>query len=183
MSVPRFLPVIIVIACFSLPLQAEEGVDISFKTDPPIEQIRPDDDVVKLSFKVTRKDGRPLQAAQLHIELDAPPKNAFFSTEAPIVEGTKLLDVTCVAPKGELDIVYLFPIRGEYRLKVTAESTATNGGAFRRTSMLWNPRLNEVPSDVRNFWILISILVGFGVVSGMVLGRSAKRKAMSGENP
>ena len=157
----------------AFPAWGSQEADILFQTDPAVEKIRPDDGLVKMSFKILSKSGGEIDMAKVRIELDSPPKNAFFSTDFPIVEGTPLIRSECLASAGRLEINYLFPIRGAYRLKVVAEPVLEKSGQFTPTTREWTFTVHEKPSETGNLAILLSLLVVFGGVSGWVLGRSA----------
>jgi hypothetical protein len=91
---------------------------IYLKTSPRLELLRPYHDPATLSILVTAADGRPVQEGWLEIALDAPKPNRWFSTDLPVVEGTRLLRMRLNLARGRADWKYLFPIRGEYRMTV-----------------------------------------------------------------
>ena len=106
---------------FASPLGAEE-INIYFKTSPKVEFLRPYADPANLSLLVTAADGRPLERGSVEIRLDAPKSGRFFSTDFPIVEGTRLTELRLPLRQGRANWKYLFPIRGEYNLAVEVES-------------------------------------------------------------
>ena len=157
------------IACAGL--FAADELDLEIRSDPPVEAIKPNVDAAKLIFQLVKKDGSFTGSAQFHIEMYSPPKNTFFSTGFPIVEGTQLLCGDFTAENGRLELAYLFPIRGAYRIKATAQT----GSA--KIELDQNFQIREEPEVVRYFSVLMALLVSFGAVSGIVLGRSAFSRA------
>lgn len=143
---------------------------ISYTTDKPANTIGPDEDVVKMTLTV-RNDDKPVDA-KLHIVLDSPEVNSVVSTDFPIVEGSRLFDATAVTENGKFEMSYLFPIRGEYKLNVTAE---TLGAEPTAAAQSFTFKLNENPGEVRNFYIMIASLIGFGLISGATLSIGAIR--------
>lgn len=108
---------------FGTPVGAE-GINIYFKTSPGTEQLRAGAETASLALLVAAEDGRPVQQGWVLIGLDAPVPGRFFSTDFPLVEGSRLVEVRLPLRRGKAEWRYLFPIRGEYRLTiayVTAE--------------------------------------------------------------
>ncbi|MCF6312127.1 MAG: hypothetical protein L3J39_06725 [Verrucomicrobiales bacterium] len=151
---------------------ATDGLQVSYTTEQSLATIGPDEDVVKMTFSVT-KDGAPSDA-QLHIVLDSPEVNSIISTDFPIVEGTRLFDARGITQGGKLEMSYLFPIRGQYTMRVSAQSLTTPALT---TAETFTFSLNENPHEVINFYILISILVSIGLLSGVILAKSAIRQS------
>ena len=63
------------------------------------------------------------------IVLDAPKPGTFLSTDFPLVEGSRLLELVLPLRRGRAEWKYLFPIRGNYRLSVNfvaADGQGTN---------------------------------------------------------
>lgn len=95
-----------------------EEFAIYFKASPRSELLYPYSDPATLALLVTGADGRPAAQGSLTIRLDAPKPGRFFSTDLPLVEGTRLLELTVPLRQGRAEWKYLFPIRGEYLLSV-----------------------------------------------------------------
>ena len=95
-----------------------EDLNIYLKTSPALGLLRPFADPVSMTLLVTRADGRPVEQGNVAIVLDAPKSGAFLSTDFPVVEGSRLLELVLPLRQGRTDWKYLFPIRGEYRLSV-----------------------------------------------------------------
>ncbi|MDH3443824.1 MAG: hypothetical protein OEN50_07875 [Deltaproteobacteria bacterium] len=77
-----------------------------------------------LALRVARPDGQPAPDGWVRVRLDAPPPGMFVSTDFPVVEGTKLLEMRVPVINGKAEWWQVFPIRGEYRLAAEFESTA-----------------------------------------------------------
>lgn len=166
----KFIYLLILNCIFSSFLYAG-NLDISYKMNKAVNLIGPDEDMVKITFNVTQNNV-PVEA-KLHIVLDSPPVNSIISTDFPIVEGTRLFDTTGITQNGMLEMSYLFPIRGQYNLHVTAKTLNSNST---ETSQNFVFTLNENPGEVSNFYIMVSILIIFGLISGIVLSKGSIRK-------
>jgi hypothetical protein len=163
------LILILVLGAFSV---HAKKVEINFSSDPGFEKIGPDVTIAKLKISLALDD-KPVDG-KVWIELASPKKNSGLSTDFPIVEGTRLFDATGITQNGVLNLDYLFPIRGEYQLKITVEST---DATFETSVHEQKFTLNENPEEVNNFIVLVVILVLFGLLSGFVIGRGSYLKA------
>ena len=106
-----------------------EEFNIFLKTTPKIDLLRPFADPATLALLVTRADGRPVAQGKVAIFLDAPKPGTFLSTDFPLVEGSRLLELVLPLRRGRAEWKYLFPIRGHYRLSVNfvaADGQETN---------------------------------------------------------
>jgi hypothetical protein len=142
-------------------VQAEE-LNIYFKTTPRLELLRPFDDPVDLSLLITDADGRPVEQGIVDIRLDAPKPGRFFSTDFPLVEGTRLSEMRLRLRQGRAVWKSLLPIRGEYHLAV---DVLTNDGRTARKTFTFKVRESGVK------WLALS---GFsiGLFSlGFIAGR------------
>jgi len=74
---------------FGSPLQAED-FNIYFKTAPMVELLRPNADAANLSLLITGADGRPVERGTVIIHLVAPKSGRVFSTDVPMIEGTRI---------------------------------------------------------------------------------------------
>ena len=115
---------------FSPPLWAED-INIYFKASPRLELLHPYSDPATLTLLVTGADGKPVAQGRVAIRLEAPEPGRFFSTDFPLVEGSRLLDMSLPLRQGRAEWKYLFPIRGQYRL--TVEFTAPDGRKATKT--------------------------------------------------
>lgn len=163
---------------------------VQLTTHPPISQILPyeaeaapplgSDQVqspVRLILAAVDAKGKPLENALVHLQILTPPRNLWFATDFPIVEGTKLLDVEAIAPQGELQVQQMLPIRGNYQLLVNV--TPTVAGAFTPFGQTITLPVAENPLKYRYFGILAAILLLVGLAGGLVLG--GKQQIQPGE--
>src|SRR4028118_2370112 len=151
---------------------------------PPINQIFPYEaeattpqSPVQLKLQAVDAVGKPLENAKIRLQILTPPKHPWFPTDSPIVEGTELLNIEAVTPKGELQIQQMLPIRGNYQLLVNVSPIVANAFTpFQKTL-----RLSVAESWVkyRNFAILAVILLVLGLGGGLVLG--GKQQIQPGE--
>jgi hypothetical protein len=139
---------------------------IYFKTSPRLELIRPLSEPAILSILVTAADGRPIQEGWVDIALEAPKPSRWFSTDFPLVEGSRLIAMRLDLVGGKAEWRYLFPIRGEYR--VTVEFVTPDG---KQASQVFNFNIREH----RQKWLLLAGftlgLFAFGFVAGRVFSR------------
>jgi hypothetical protein len=157
---------------------------VRLTTEPPISQVLPFEaeattlpTPVRLSLQAVDAANQPLENAKIHLQILTPPKNPWFPTDFPIVEGTELLNIEAVTPKGELQIQQMLPIRGNYQLLVNVSPIVAN--AF--TPFQQTLRLSVAESWVkyRNFAILAVMLLVLGLGGGLVLG--GKQQIQPGE--
>ena len=105
--------------------------------------------------------GEP-STTRLHVSLDAPQATPLLSTGFPYTEGTRLWDIE--ADAAQIELHYLFPIRGTYTLNV--DETHGNGmhSSFKKSI--------DVPEDPRTLCALaafIAALFGAGAIAGSLL--------------
>ena len=138
-------------------------IDIFLKTSPALELLRPFADPVNLSLLVTRGDGRPVEQGRVAIVLDAPKPGAFLSTDFPMVEGSRLLELVLPLRQGRAQWKYLFPIRGSYQLSVSV--VAADGKSVAKSFAI--PILEN-----RAKWLWLGLfcagLFGFGFAAGRI---------------
>jgi hypothetical protein len=157
---------------------------VRLTSEPPISQILPfeaeaNTPLSPVSLKLQALDvaGIPLENARIALTILTPPKNPWFTTDFPIVEGTKLLDIEAIAAKGELQIQQMLPIRGNYQLLAKVTPIAPNAFTpFQQTLTLSVP---ENGVKYRNFWMLAAILLAVGLGGGLAIG--GKPKIPAGE--
>lgn len=151
-------------------LFSDSGASIQYELKPAADRIGPDVDVAQLVLRVRTATGDPIPA-RLQVELDAPPRNMLVSTDFPIVEGTRLMRAEAATDaSGEHALRYLFPIRGEYRLRVVATPLDPSIAPIRQEFAF---SLRENPGEVFNLFLLMGVLFVFGGLAGIVFGRSA----------
>lgn len=95
-----------------------EELNIYLKTSPALGLLRPFADPVNIFLLVTHADGRPVEQGSVAIVLDAPKSGALLSSDFPLVENSRLLELVLPLRQGRAGWKYLFPIRGDYRLSV-----------------------------------------------------------------
>lgn len=139
---------------------------IYFKTSPRLELIRPLSEPAILSVLVTAADGRPIEEGWVDIALEAPKPTGWFSTDFPLVEGSRLIGMRLDLVRGKADWRYLFPIRGEYQLTV---DYVTRHGKQASEVFKFNVR------ERRQKWLLLAGftlgLFAFGFVAGRIFSR------------
>jgi hypothetical protein len=154
---------------FGGPLPAEQ-FQIYLNTSPRAEQLHPWKEPAALSLLVTAADGRPVQQGWLAVTLEAPLPGIFFSTDYPIVEGSRLADLRLPLRRGRADWRYVFPIRGEYRM--TVDYVTAEG---KKASKIFQIRIPETRLKWATLggFLVILFLVGFTagrIFSGARLG-------------
>lgn len=123
---------------------------------------------VQLILEVVDESDRPIENARIHLQILTPPPNPWLTTDFPIVEGTKLLKIEAVAPKGELNLQQMLPIRGTYQLRVTVTPNAAN--TFIPIQKTLTLSVSENWVKYRNFGFLIAILFVVGFLGGWIIG-------------
>ncbi len=163
--------------CLVLMLSAGEAAapTVSLTSTPALQTIRPDTDIARVTLAVQR-DGQPLSHGHVEVQVTAPPRPTFLSTDFPMVEGTTLLALASDLRDGAFAFDYVFPIRGAYTFDVTLQPVE---GAlhFAPTTLRKSFQLRENPAEVRNVWILVLGLFLLGGFFGLVLARSATAKS------
>jgi len=176
---------LIALACLRLSGIAQSPQPtVKLTTEPPIGQLLPFEAEattpqlpVRLTLQALNAAGKPLKAAKIHLTILTPPKNPWFSSDFPIVEGTKLLDIETIAPSGKVQVEQILPIRGKYQLLVNVTPIVTNQfKPIQQTLTLFVP---ENPVKWRNFSILVTILLLVGLGGGWIIG--GKQKIQPGE--
>src|SRR5919199_4905329 len=148
---------------------------IRLSAEPPISQILPFEaeatvtpSPVRLTLQALDAAGKSLENAKIRLQILTPPKNPLFPTDFPIVEGTELLNMEAVAPKGELQLQQMLPIRGNYKLLV--DVTPVVAYAFTPIQQTLTLSVPENWVKYRNFGILAAILLALGLGGGLVVG-------------
>jgi hypothetical protein len=152
-------------------VRAEE-FSFYFKTSPRLELLRPLDEAATLSVLITAADGRPVNQGWVEIRLEAPKPGRLFSTDFPLIEGSRLIEMRLPLRQGKTEWKYLFPIRGEYRLIL---DLVTVDGKKASKAFLFEIREN------RNKWLFFCLftlgLFVFGVVAGRMFTSSVPSHA------
>lgn len=157
---------------------------IQLTTSPVLEQIKPFEaessdpqSPVQITLQALDRSGQALENAKIHLTILTQPKNPWFTTDFPVVEGTTLLDMEALAPNGELKLQQMLPIRGDYRLRVNVTPVSAN--AFAPIQETLRLRVSENWVKYRNLGILATILVAVGLCGGWVIG--GRQKTLPGE--
>ncbi len=157
---------------------------IKLTTSPVLSQIRPFEAESsdpqppgQLTLQALDRSGQALENAKIHLTILTQPKNPWFTTDFPIVEGTTLLDMEALTPKGELKLQQMLPIRGDYRLQIKVTPVAEN--AFAPIQETLRLRVSENWVKYRNLGIVATILVAVGLGGGWVIG--SRQKILPGE--
>lgn len=126
---------------------------------------RPDLDTVKVELTIP-----DIESGSAHIVLNSPERKFFSPTDFPMVEGTKLIDSTLSVENGKAAFDYMFPIRGEYRMKV---EVLDEKGNVAGTHQLFID-IHENPEEVKKAIIFVVSLALFGFFVGFVLAKRRK---------
>ena len=144
-----------------------DDINIYLKASPRLELLYPYSDPVTLTLLVTGSDGKPVSQGRVVIGLEAPAPGWFFSTDFPLVEGSRLLDMNLPLRQGRAEWKYLFPIRGQYRL--TVEFVAPDGRKVNKTFPL-------AIRENKQKWFLLGIftvgLFALGALAGRIFTRA-----------
>ena len=139
-----------------------EELNIYLKTTPALGLLRPFADPVNISLLVTGADGRPVEQGSAAILLDAPKSGAFLSTDFPVIEGSRLLELVLPLRQGRAGWKYLFPIRGDYRLSVRV--VTADGKAMAKSFVI---PIAENPTK----WLWLGLFCAGLFVFGFAAGR------------
>lgn len=155
--------------------------DVQLVTEPPIAQVTPLEaeathylgsgkynPPVQIQLQARDASGSALQNARFHLQVQTPAPTPWFTTDFPIVEGTKLLDITADAPTGAFQMQQVFPIRGTYQLAV--DVTPIVPTAFAPIAQTLSLTVPENPLKFRYFPIVLAVLLAIGFVGGWVIG-------------
>jgi hypothetical protein len=143
---------------------AGEKVKVEVKNENG-EGARPDLDTAKV--ELTFPD---IQNGSARIVLSSPERKFFSPTDFPMVEGTKLIDSTLSVENGKASLDYMFPIRGDYRMKVKVmDEKGKSTGSY---ELFIN--IHENQDEVKKAIIFIVSLALFGFIAGFVLSKRRK---------
>lgn len=153
-------------------------------TNPPLERIIPfeaeaerEQSPVTLTLQAIDAAGKPLENALIGLQILTPTTNPLLTTDFPIVEGTKLLQMQAAAPAGKLEIQQMLPIRGNYQLLVNVSPLVAN--AFAPYNQTLNLNVRENPVKYKYFAVVAAILLSVGLLGGWVIG--GQEELRSGE--
>jgi hypothetical protein len=178
----RFFAVISVVCVFLSIFSSLKGVSqtpsakVQLVTNPPIEKIIPfrgggiakHQEPVTLSFQALDVTGKPIKDAKIGLEILTPSPTPFWTTDFPIVEGTKLLKMETTAPEGKLKIQEMLPIRGRYQFKLNVAPLAAN--TFQPYEQTLSLNVSENPVKIKYLAVTAAILFAVGLLGGLVIG-------------
>lgn len=160
------------VICLSFaPASAAAEGDVKLSVTPPLEEVAPNGDPVTFTLTVKDEKGQPVPNARVTFSLTSPSKHWLFSTDFPIVEGTKLLEGSGLARDGTWTFQYIPPIRGTYVVDVRVEPTSQSP-SFEPFSRRLSFTVHEHPAKVRNAVLLFASIAVFGGCVGWLIGRS-----------
>jgi hypothetical protein len=150
-------------------------------TNPPLAKILPfeagtdrEQSPVKFTLQAVDAGGKLLNNALIKLQISTPPPNPFLTTDFPIVEGTKLLEMEANAPNGKLEFEQMLPIRGNYQIQVNVSPLVANAfGSYQQTL---NLNVRENPVKYKYFAIIAGILLSLGLLGGWVIGGQGEMK-------
>jgi hypothetical protein len=123
-----------------------------------------------VEFKLEAVDaaGSPIPNARFRLRVLTPAPTPWLTTDFPIVEGTKLLDMEAIAPSGVVNLQQMLPIRGDYRIE--AEVTPLVPGQFASFQQTFILPVAEHAAKYRNSVILALVVLAMGIAGGWVIG-------------
>ncbi len=143
---------------------AGEAVRVEVKNEQGGE-VRPDLDTAQVELAFSE-----IQSGTARVFLSSPEPEFFSPTDFPMVEGTDLIDATLPVVNGKASFRYMFPIRGDYQLKV--EVIDEKGNALGTHDLVIS--ISENPEEVKNAVLFIALLAVFGFAVGYLLSRRRK---------
>lgn len=123
---------------------------------------------VQLTVWALGETGLPVKDARIRLQIFTPRPTPWLTTDFPIVEGTKLLDMEVPAPKGTVQIQQMLPIRGSYQVDVLATSVIARQFAPIQATLTFP--VQENAAKYRNAAILAAILLAAGIGGGWLIG-------------
>lgn len=158
---------------------AQQTPTITLTTDPPVDEIVPDDveDLVKTIIEVKDASGRLIPNVLITVDWEAPAFGPFVSSDIPAVEGTKLQQSTFLATTGRLEMETVYPIRGTYKFEVRAAPGPGSPTQFGPVAKTFEVSVRENPEEPPKFWLLAGGLLVLGLVSGIILGAANRTQA------
>ena len=142
--------------------------EIRVRVSPDTASLRPLKDPASITIGLEGADGNPGAPVDLSIRLTAPSPGNFVSTDFPLIEGTRLVEMNLPNVSGPLSWDYIFPIRGEYRLEVIA--TDAQGRRLERSFTL---QVRESRAKAAFLAAFVAALFLLGFVAGRVFSGPA----------
>lgn len=149
---------------------------IELTTNPPVGQFYPFEAEAKtpqsptlLTLTARNPAGELLTNSLFKIQIFTPPHTPFLSTDFPVAEGTKLLELNAIALEGKVQFQQMLPIRGKYQLAVNV--TPVIADRFSPIEQTLTLNVPENPVKYRNYLILLAVLLAVGIGGGWVMGK------------
>jgi hypothetical protein len=158
----RFSAVILLVLslCLTFDTASSQDLGLFLKVSPDGAQLVAGAPAT-LTLFLKQSDGQPSSVRWVALRLDAP-AGGFFSTDFPVVEGSRLLDLRLPIIDGKVEWRQVFPIRGEYRLGARLETAA---GA--KTERTFHFRVYEQKQK----WLWLGLFALGLFLLGMIAGR------------
>lgn len=147
---------------------AAKANTIELQVQPELENVRPFSKPVRLILTYRDGSGKAIDRSRFQIRMSAPAPGLLFATDFPQVEGTPLMELEIPDTEGVVEWEYAFPIRGVYRLEVSAIDGA--GQTLTRTFPL---RIKESRAKLFYLGIFLAGLFVFGFWVGRLFTRTS----------
>ena len=151
----------------------EKTIDLQIQ--PTLENIRPLSKPARLTLTLRDGAGKAIDRAWFRVRLHAPPRGLFFSTDFPQVEGTHLIEIESPTFQGKVEWEYVFPIRGVYRLEVSAVDGVGDG-----VKQVFPLRVRESRTKLLYLGGFLAGLFLFGVMVGRLFTRRGGEAHIAG---
>ncbi len=116
---------------------------VRLETQPPLEQVIPDETVVKFQVQALNTSAQPLPNAKVRVRFLTPNPTPWLTSDFPVVEGKELLNLEAIATQGNLEFEQVLPIRGNYNMEVAVTPQVI--GAFEPFEQLLSFKVPENP--------------------------------------
>nr|WP_144051057.1 hypothetical protein [Calothrix sp. PCC 6303] len=184
----RFLAVVSFVCILLSIFSSYKGVSqtpsakVQLVTNPAVEKIIPfrgggaakHQEPVTMTFQALDATGKPVKDAKIGLEILTPSPTPFWTTDFPIVEGTKLLKMETAAPEGKLEIREMLPIRGRYQFNLNVAPLAANSFQPYEQTLFLN--VSENPVKFKYLAVTVAILLAVGLLGGLVIGGQQELK-------
>ena len=155
---------------------------VLLSTNPSLEKILPFEAAterkhspVSFTLQAVDSSGKLLTNALIKLQISTPGRNPLLTTDFPMVEGTKLLEMEAATPSGKLEFQQMLPIRGNYQIQVNVSPLVAN--AFTSYQQTLNLNVRENPVKYKFFAVIVAILFSIGLLGGWVIGGQEELKA------
>ncbi len=155
---------------------SSNGLQVRTRISPSPDRIVPGKSFSTVTV-LASENGTPLKDRAVKITLFAP-ESSFLTTDFPVVEGTRLLQLKGRLENGSFSFDYRFPIRGSYSLRATL--LPADRGNEKSVQVEKKFHVSENPNDLRNASFLFLGLLGLGLLSGVIVRRTALKDPSSG---